>query len=73
MTGGDGGCEIHFGLGTAHGVGPGARVAIYNEAGQQVGTGTVEHLQPKDSVAQVMSDQEIEVDSWSPGLTQGPR
>jgi hypothetical protein len=42
VTRGDDGYEIRFGLGTAHGMSPGARVAIYDERGQQVGTGTVE-------------------------------
>ena len=59
VTGGDGGYEVRFGLGTAHGVSPGARVAIYDEAGQQVGTGTVEVSNQRVSVAQVTSDQEI--------------
>jgi hypothetical protein len=59
VTRGDGGCEIHFGLGTAHGISPGARVAIYDEVGQQVGTGTVEVCNRKVSVAQATSDQPI--------------
>ncbi len=54
---GDGGYEIRFGLGTAHGMSPGARVAIYDEVGQQVGTGTVEVCNRKVSVAQATSDQ----------------
>ena len=57
----DGGYEIRFALGTAHGMSPGARIAIYNEAGQQVGTATVEVSSPTDSVAQVTTDQEIKV------------
>jgi hypothetical protein len=61
VTRGDGGCEIHFGLGTAHGMSPGARVAIYDEVGQQVGTGTVEVSNQRISVALVTSDQEIKV------------
>lgn len=56
---GDDGFEIRFGLGTAHGISPGARVAIYDEAGQQVGTGTVEVCNRKVSVAQATSDQPI--------------
>jgi hypothetical protein len=56
---GDSGFEIRFGLGTAHGISPGARVAIYDEAGQQVGTGTVEVCNQKVSVAQAASDQPI--------------
>jgi hypothetical protein len=56
---GDGGYEIRFALGTADGISPGARVAIYDEAGRQVGTGTVEVCNPKVSVAQANSDQPI--------------
>jgi hypothetical protein len=56
---GDDGFEIRFGLGTAHGISPGARVAIYDEVGQQVGTGTVEVCNRKVSVAQATSDQPI--------------
>lgn len=59
VTGVDGGCEIRFGLGTAHGISPGARVAVYDEMGQQVGTGTVEASNQRVSVAQVTSDQPI--------------
>ena len=61
VTRGDGGYEIRFGLGTAHGISPGARVAIYDEGGQQVGTGTVEVCNQKVSVAQATSDQPIKV------------
>lgn len=57
----DGGCEIRFTLGTAHGMGPGAKISIYNEAGQQLGTGTVEVSNQTASVAQVTTDQEIKV------------
>jgi hypothetical protein len=59
VTGRDGGCEIRFGLGTAHGISPGARVAIHDDMGQQVGTGTVEVCNQKVSVAQATSDQPI--------------
>jgi hypothetical protein len=58
---GDGGYEIRFALGTAQGLSPGARVVIYDEAGQQVGTGTVEVCNRKVSVAQATSDQVIKV------------
>ncbi|MBU4231323.1 MAG: hypothetical protein KKD99_03785 [Proteobacteria bacterium] len=61
VTKGDGGCEIHFGLGTAHGISPGATVAIYDAGGQPVGTGTVEVCNRKVSVAQATSDQVIKV------------
>ena len=61
VTRGDGNWEIRFGLGTAHGISPGARVAIYDAAGQQMGTGTVELCNQKVSVAQATSDQPIKV------------
>jgi hypothetical protein len=61
VTGGDGGWEIRFALGTAHGISPGAGVAVYDEGGQQVGTGTVEASNRRVSVAQVTSDQAIKV------------
>jgi hypothetical protein len=59
VTKGDGGYEIRFGLGTAHGMSPGTRIVIYNAEGHQVGTGTVEECNRKISVAQATSDQEI--------------
>jgi hypothetical protein len=61
VTRGDNGCEIRFALGTAHGISPGAGVAIFDAGGRQVGTGTVEASNLKASVAQVTSDQEIKV------------
>jgi len=61
VTRGDGGYEIRFGLGTAHGMSPGAGVAICNQEGQQVGTGTVEVSSQTASVALVTADQEIKV------------
>jgi hypothetical protein len=61
VTRADGGCEIRFALGTAHGMSPGAGVAIHDAAGQQVGAGVVEVASPTDSVAQVTTDQEIKV------------
>jgi hypothetical protein len=59
VTKGDDGCEIRFGLGTAHGMSPGAMIAIYDPGGQQVGTGTVEACNQKVSLAQATSDQPI--------------
>ncbi len=61
VTRGDGGCEIRFALGTAHGLSSGAGIAIFDEAGRQVGTGTVEVSNRTASVARVTSDQEIKV------------
>ena len=66
VTRGDDGCEIRFALGTAHGISPGAGVAIYDAEGRQVGTGTVEASNQKVSVAQVTSGQEIRWDTWCP-------
>lgn len=40
---------------------PGARIAIYNAEGRQVGTATVEVSSPTDSAARVTTDQEIRV------------
>ena len=61
VTRGDGGYEIRFGLGTADGMSPGVRVIICDEAGQQVGTGTVEVSNQTVSVAQVTADQKVKV------------
>jgi hypothetical protein len=61
VTRGDGGSEIRFALGTAHGMSPGAAVAIYDEGGRQVGTGTVEASNRRVSLAQVTGDQEVKV------------
>jgi hypothetical protein len=55
----DGGYEIRFALGTAHGLGPGARVRILNDPGQAVGLAQVEEATPTDSLALVTADQEI--------------
>ena len=59
VTRGDDGYEIHFGLGIAHGMSPGGKIAIYDETGHPVGTGTVEACNQKVSVAQATSDQPI--------------
>ena len=59
VTRGDDGYEIHFGLGTDHGISPGAKVTIYDVAGQPVGTATVEVCNQKVSVALATSDQPI--------------
>ncbi|MGA9754223.1 MAG: hypothetical protein WBV23_03685 [Desulfobaccales bacterium] len=61
VTRGDEGYEIRFGLGTAHGMSPGVRVTISDEAGQQVGTGTVEVSNQTVSVALATADQGIKV------------
>jgi len=56
---GDDGYEIYFGLGAAHGISPGTRIAIYDGAGEKVGAGTVEVCNQEVSVAQATSDQPI--------------
>jgi hypothetical protein len=61
VTKGESGWEIRFALGLPHGMSPGAGIAIYDEAGRQVGTGVVEASNQKMSVAQVMSDQAVKV------------
>ncbi len=61
VTKGEAGYEIRFALGTTHGISPGAGIAIYDEGGQQVGSGTVEASNPRASVALVTGDQEIKV------------
>jgi hypothetical protein len=61
VTKGEGGWEIHFALGTAHGMSPGAGIAIYDDAGRQVGTGIVEAANQKMSVAQVICEEAIKV------------
>ena len=55
------GYEIRFALGASHGIGPGTKVFIHNDAGRQVGTGTVEAANQMNSVAQATCDQEIKV------------
>lgn len=55
------GCEIRFGLGAAHGIGPGAQVIISDDAGSQVATGIVEVSNQTDAAAQVTTSQEIKV------------
>jgi len=55
----DGGYEIRFALGTAHGLAPGAHVRVLNAAGQAVGIAQVEESTPTDSLAVVTADQEI--------------
>ena len=55
----DGGFEIHFGLGTEHGVYPGFQLRVHNPQGKAVGLARVEEATPKDAIALVTSDQEI--------------
>jgi len=55
------GCEIRFALGASHGIGPGAKILIHDDTGRQVGNGTVEASNQKNSVAQVACGQEIKV------------
>jgi hypothetical protein len=61
VTRGEGAWEIRFGLGTAHGLGPGAKVAILDERGRPAGAGIVEASNRTDSTARVPADQVIKV------------
>jgi hypothetical protein len=54
------GCEIHFGLGTAQGLGPGSLVSLADKHGRAVGTARVEESTPISSVAVVSAGQEVE-------------
>jgi hypothetical protein len=55
------GYEIRFALGASHGIGPGAKILIHDDTGQQVGSGAVEASNQNSSVAQAACDQEIKV------------
>lgn len=55
----DGSFEVHFGLGTEHGVEPGLELQVYNPRGRSVGLARVEKATPKDAIAGVITDQEI--------------
>ena len=57
----EGGYEIRFALGAAHGIVPGVQVSIYNDRGRQVGRGIVEVANRTDAAAQVTSSQAIKV------------
>ena len=61
VTRGDEGYELRLALGTAHGMSPGAGIAMDNNAGQQVGTGAVEVSDQMMSVAQAVSEPAIKV------------
>ncbi len=55
----DGSFEVHFGLGTEHGVEPGLELQVYNPRGKSVGLARVEKSTPRDAIAVVITDQEI--------------
>jgi hypothetical protein len=55
----DGVFEIHFGLGTEHGVRPGLELQVFNPKGKSVGLARVEEARPADGIALMTSDQEI--------------
>ena len=55
----DGSFEVHFGLGTEHGVEPGLELRVYNLRGKSVGLARVEKAAPRDAIAVVTTDQEI--------------
>jgi hypothetical protein len=55
----EGGYVIAFGLGTSHGVGPGAQVSILDPEGTYVGTAEVEKSSATDSVGKATLDRDI--------------
>ncbi|MGA7578189.1 MAG: hypothetical protein ACLQUW_02775 [Desulfobaccales bacterium] len=55
----DGDFEIHFSLGTEHGVRPGLDLSVYNPQGQAVGLARVAAAAARDAVAMVTANQEI--------------
>jgi hypothetical protein len=55
----DGSFEVHFALGTEHGLQPGLELRVYNPRGKAVGLARVEKATPKDAIAGVITDQEI--------------
>ena len=52
-------CVVTFGLGTAHGVHIGSRLALLDESGQTAGTAEVEETSETDSSARVNTDRKI--------------
>jgi hypothetical protein len=57
----EGGYEIRFALGAAHGIVPGTQVIVSNDFGSQVATGIVEVSNQTNAIAQVTTSQEIKV------------
>ena len=55
----EGSFEVHFGLGTEHGMQPGLELGVYNPRGKSVGLARVEKATPKDAIAVVTTDLEI--------------
>jgi hypothetical protein len=55
----EGDFEIHFCLGTEHGVRPGQELPVYNPQGQAVGLARVAAAAARDAVAVLTADQEI--------------
>jgi hypothetical protein len=55
----EGGYAIAFGLGTSHGVGPGAQVSILDPEGNFVGTAQVEKSTDQDSMGVATLDRDI--------------
>jgi hypothetical protein len=53
------GYQIKFGLGTDHGVQPGAKLALFNENGQLLGRIEVVEASARDAVAMGEFNQEI--------------
>ena len=55
----DGAFEIHFGLGTEHGVQPGLQLQVYDPRGKPAGLARVETATQTDAVATVTTDQQL--------------
>jgi hypothetical protein len=55
----DGVFEIHFGLGTEHGVQPGLQLQVYDPRGKPAGLARVETATQTDAVATVATDQQL--------------
>lgn len=55
----DGSFEVHFALGTAHGIQTGLELRVYNPRGKEVGLARVESVTPADAIALVNGVQEI--------------
>ena len=55
----EGGYVIAFGLGTSHGVGPGAQVTILDPQGTYMGTAQVEKSTAQDSMGRATVDRDI--------------
>lgn len=55
----EGAFEIHFGLGTKHGIHPGLELRVYSRQGKAVGLARVEESASADSIASVSAGRDI--------------